>query len=111
MLLGVTVWSGLDTWSAHDAYAKAQAACVQSSACGEVSFRIGTFYSVVELIGNALVVVPALVGAFWGAPLISREIENGTYRLVWTQSVTRTRCANSSGVRADRQMVARKSVI
>jgi hypothetical protein len=31
------------------------------------------------------------VGAFWGAPLISREFENGTHRLAWTQSVTRTR--------------------
>jgi hypothetical protein len=31
------------------------------------------------------------VGAFWGAPLISREFENGTHRLAWTQSVTRSR--------------------
>jgi hypothetical protein len=28
---------------------------------------------------------------FWGAPLIAREIETGTYRLVWTQSVSRLR--------------------
>jgi ABC-type transport system involved in multi-copper enzyme maturation permease subunit len=36
-------------------------------------------------------VVPALIGVFWGAPLIAREIETGTHRLVWSQSVTRTR--------------------
>ncbi len=34
-------------------------------------------------------IVPALVGVFFGAPLVAREIETGTFRLVWTQSVTR----------------------
>jgi ABC-type transport system involved in multi-copper enzyme maturation permease subunit len=72
-------------------YAKAQAACVASSTCGNVDINVGTFYQLVELIGTALVAVPALVGAFWGAPLITREFENGTQRLAWTQSVTRTR--------------------
>jgi hypothetical protein len=28
---------------------------------------------------------------FWGAPLVAREVESGTFRLGWTQSVTRTR--------------------
>jgi len=36
-------------------------------------------------------VVPAVIGAFWGAPMIARELEAGTHRLVWTQSVSRTR--------------------
>jgi hypothetical protein len=36
-------------------------------------------------------VVPALIGLFWGAPLITREIESGTFRLAWNQSVTRRR--------------------
>ena len=35
--------------------------------------------------------VPAIVGAFWGAPMVAREIEAGTHRLVWNQSITRTR--------------------
>jgi len=35
--------------------------------------------------------VPALIGIFWGAPLIARELETGSYKLSWTQSVTRTR--------------------
>jgi hypothetical protein len=35
--------------------------------------------------------VPAIIGMFWGAPLIAREVETGTYRLAWTQGVTRTR--------------------
>jgi hypothetical protein len=36
-------------------------------------------------------VVPLLVGLFWGAPLVAREIEQGTHNLAWTQSVTRRR--------------------
>ncbi len=41
---------------------------------------------------SALVfVVPALIGIFWGAPLIARELETGTFRLAWTQSVSRAR--------------------
>jgi hypothetical protein len=36
-------------------------------------------------------VVPALIGIFWGAPLLARELETGTHRLAWNQSVTRTR--------------------
>jgi hypothetical protein len=43
-------------------------------------------------VGTALAyAVPAIVGVFWGAPLVARELEAGTHRLVWTQSVTRTR--------------------
>ena len=36
---------------------------------------------------NAAIVAvcaPAIVGVFWGAPLVARELEAGTHRLVWT---------------------------
>ena len=45
------------------------------------------FYAGVGLMALA----PALVGAFLGAPLVARELETGTYKLVWSQSVTRRR--------------------
>jgi hypothetical protein len=35
--------------------------------------------------------VPALIGIFWGAPLIARELETGSHRLAWNQSISRTR--------------------
>ncbi|MBT2230218.1 ABC transporter permease [Nonomuraea sp. NEAU-A123] len=35
--------------------------------------------------------LPAIIGIFWGAPLVTRELEAGTYRLAWNQTVTRTR--------------------
>jgi hypothetical protein len=38
-----------------------------------------------------LAVAPAVVGAFWGAPMVARELETGTHRLAWNQTVTRTR--------------------
>ena len=38
-------------------------------------------------------VIPLLMGVFLGAPLIAREVEQGTHRLAWTQSVTRGRWA------------------
>jgi hypothetical protein len=38
-----------------------------------------------------LYTLPAIVGLFWGAPLITGEIEAGTLRLAWSQSVSRTR--------------------
>jgi hypothetical protein len=41
--------------------------------------------------GFALLIVPGLIGAFWGAPLVTRELESGTHQLVWNQTVTRTR--------------------
>jgi ABC-type transport system involved in multi-copper enzyme maturation permease subunit len=47
------------------------------------------------LISNALPwpvnLFPALLAMFVGAPLIAREFEHGTFRSVWTQSVTRLR--------------------
>jgi hypothetical protein len=36
-------------------------------------------------------VLPALIGLFWGAPLVARELETGTHRLAWNQTVSRSR--------------------
>ncbi|BCJ33170.1 transporter [Actinocatenispora thailandica] len=49
------------------------------------------YLTVLLLAGLLVVLVPALVGAFWGAPLVAREFESGTHRLVWNQSITRGR--------------------
>ncbi len=38
-----------------------------------------------------ILAAPAIIGVFWGAPLIARELESGTNRLAWNQSITRTR--------------------
>jgi ABC-type transport system involved in multi-copper enzyme maturation permease subunit len=49
-------------------------------------------YPVLYFVGGAVMyLTPLVIGAFWGAPLIARELEAGTHRLTWNQSVTRTR--------------------
>jgi len=47
--------------------------------------------AILYLASFAVLLMPAIVGAFWGAPLVARELEAGTHRLVWTQTVTRSR--------------------
>jgi hypothetical protein len=48
--------------------------------------------AVVYFVGSGLVaLLPPIIGAFWGAPLVARELEAGTHLLVWNQSVTRAR--------------------
>ena len=42
----------------------------------------------VDLAGY-LILLPVLVGMFVGAPLLARELEHGTYRFAWTQTLTR----------------------
>ncbi|MGW4380246.1 transporter [Kitasatospora sp. NPDC004531] len=45
------------------------------------------FYAGVVL----LLILPAVLGMFAGVPLVARELESGSFRLTWTQGVTRTR--------------------
>lgn len=53
--------------------------------------RLTGAYVWIRLLGTALIGLPAIIGAFWGAPLVARELETRTYRMIWTQSATRTR--------------------
>lgn len=46
-------------------------------------------------VATYLVLLPGLLGVFVGTPILAREIESGTLRLAWTQSVTRTRWLTS----------------
>jgi ABC-type transport system involved in multi-copper enzyme maturation permease subunit len=50
------------------------------------AYMILYFFSVLVIL-----IAPAIIGCFWGAPLIARELEAGTFRLAWNQSITRTR--------------------
>lgn len=61
--------------------------------CGNLADQfMGRFGGLVPL-AILLVLLPLLVGMFFGAPLIAREIEHGTHRFVWTQGVSRLRWA------------------
>jgi ABC-2 family transporter protein len=71
--------------------------CAAHGDCGAVTSNffhqvLGTADKALFFIGVAvLYAAPPLMGAFWGAPLVAREIEAGTLRLAWNQSVTRGR--------------------
>jgi hypothetical protein len=62
---------------------------------GDCPIAINAFQSddtfLQDLIRLVMLALPALIGMFWGAPLIAREVETGTHRLAWTQSVSRLR--------------------
>ena len=73
-------------------YNASVATCASRGDCGTAKALFVS--NDVQLRGLLLIVViitPALLGIFWGAPLIAHELETGTYRLVWTQHVSRTR--------------------
>jgi hypothetical protein len=68
----------------------------RGGACGQLAgnflLAVSGAYTVVFMLGIACVILaPALIGVFWGAPLVAREFETGTFRLVWIQSITRSR--------------------
>ena len=44
-----------------------------------------------QMLGPLLLVAPGVIGIFWGAPLVARDVQAGTFRLAWTQSVSRRR--------------------
>jgi hypothetical protein len=76
-----------------DDYSSGIAACTtQGGGCSDFVQEFFTDHQIQFLAVIAVVLVlPALIGLFWGAPLIARELEAGTHRLVWNQSITRTR--------------------
>ncbi|HWC23300.1 MAG TPA: ABC transporter permease subunit [Flexivirga sp.] len=78
----------------RSAYHQAAGCTPQSSqAC---RFAWQTFHdnhSNVAMLSVVYVVLPLLLGAFAGAPIIGRELESGTFRFVWTQGVGRMRWA------------------
>jgi hypothetical protein len=67
------------------------AQCAKGSCAGVMNGFTGQYNLPVDVLGYVLIVVPAIIGMFWGVPLITRELEAGTHRLAWNQSVTRGR--------------------
>jgi hypothetical protein len=99
VLLGaLAVWLWIIGTSLHHAYAAAVACHPASSpACqGLVGIFDGTGNHMTGATspgGVFLQVVPVLIGAFAGAPVLARELEAGTFRYAWTQGFGRWRWA------------------
>jgi hypothetical protein len=92
-LAALAVIVGLTGPGLADTYSDGLAACTaQGGGCSEFADRFLQDHGPAGLAVTAVVLVlPALIGLFWGAPLIARELEAGTHRLVWNQSITRSR--------------------
>jgi hypothetical protein len=61
--------------------------------CAQTARDFLSDYQIVFEVGGLLLFLPMLAGMFWGAPLVARELEHGTHRLVWTQGTSRLRWA------------------
>jgi hypothetical protein len=66
--------------------------CQNLAGSFEAEVQSTGIYAALYVIGLGIIILaPAVIGLFWGAPLIGRELETGTSALAWNQSVTRTR--------------------
>lgn len=72
-------------------YATTVADCSVHGDCAAATTAFASKDRLLQDLGNVLIALPALVGIFWGAPLVARELEARTERLVWAQGVTRSR--------------------
>lgn len=59
--------------------------------CDALGQQFTSQYSAMTFVAILFVLLPVLVGLFFGAPLVAREVEHGTHRLVWTQGISRRR--------------------
>jgi ABC-2 family transporter protein len=91
LLVAVAVFcviTGPHLWSFYDGLKT----CNAHGDCGSLTQSVYNGYDKLYPFVQALAIaLPALLGMFWGAPLVARELESGTYRLAWTQGVTRAR--------------------
>ncbi|KDN83963.1 hypothetical protein [Kitasatospora cheerisanensis] len=89
VLAGYLLLLGLDV---HQAHRDTLAHCAARPDCSGALAAFADRYRLrADLLGYLLLVLPAVLGVFCGAPLLAREFEAGTHRLVWNQSVTRRR--------------------
>ncbi|SDG70219.1 ABC-2 family transporter protein [Lentzea fradiae] len=80
---------------AHDLFPQGPAHCAGQAglddACTSSFRRLDDEYGFIENLLAAFYLVPVVIGAFLGAPLLARELEDGTWQLAWTQAVPRMR--------------------
>jgi ABC-type transport system involved in multi-copper enzyme maturation permease subunit len=90
VLLGVT---GAHLHHLYSAYQAKLAICKKSdNDCGQLTNAfLAHDHHLFQYLDTFMVAVPGLIGIFWGPPLIGRELETGSHRLAWSQSVTRSR--------------------
>lgn len=87
------VISGEHIRSAYDALQACRPAT--SAKCRFLDQEFHNRYTSSGFLGPILLLLPGILGAFAGAPLLARELETGTFRYAWTQGVGRMRWATA----------------
>jgi hypothetical protein len=95
LLGGVCVWmliTGLQMRSALASFGLNSCTPLTATSCStQETVFINDYYSGAQVVIGVLTVLPILIGALAGGPMVARELETGTFRLSWTQGCGRTR--------------------
>src|ERR1700734_1646379 len=92
-IYAILVGTSMRTAFGHDGLTPCLASSRGAIGCqGAVMAFTNEFGSEVNIaFWSVALIVPGLIGVLVGAPLIARELEYGTWRLAWSQSVPRAR--------------------
>jgi hypothetical protein len=91
-LLVVSAYAAYSGYTIREAFNSDVLGCVAADGCDPGAAQrtfVERHKDAVTILSLLLLAVPTLFGLFWGAPLVGRELETHTHRLVWNQSITR----------------------
>jgi hypothetical protein len=90
VVLALLVVTGIGMHSSFTDSGLATCLARKGTGCSALASAWSSQYAGYQFVIPFFLVLPALVGVFWGGPLVARELEQGTHRMVWTQSASRT---------------------
>jgi hypothetical protein len=90
LLAALFIPAGLRLASFYDQHGVAHCISGKTFACGATLAAFGDRAGILRSVTPWLTLLPGLVGVALAAPIIL-DLEGGTYRLAWTQSITRRR--------------------
>ncbi|MER5916618.1 hypothetical protein ABT124_41145 [Streptomyces sp. NPDC001982] len=94
VLAAAMVPTGLHMHSVFESSGLAACQDGRGTACDRVVNQFGNRFASLAFVPILFMLLPLLIGLFFGAPLVAREVEQGTHRLVWTQGVSRLHWAS-----------------
>jgi hypothetical protein len=90
LLAALFIPVGIHLASFYDHHGVAHCLAGKTLACGQTLAAFGNVAGVLRSLTPWMTLLPGLIGVALAAPIIL-DLEGGTYRLAWTQSITRRR--------------------
>jgi hypothetical protein len=90
-VLAVTIGLWMRTAFSHDGLAACLARSGGADCQPAIAGFVHKFSAATQLVSVPLLAVPGFLGAITGPLLLGRELEQGTWRMAWSQTVPRTR--------------------